>query len=89
MEAGWEAEAPAARLGEAASLLLSAGLVVVAAARGLDSDDIATLEELIKPHTVLQLEAPADAEEATGATAGIVDEAIAKLRGSGRSCSSI
>lgn len=83
VEAGWEAEAPAARLGEAASLLLSAGLVVVAAARGLDSDDIATLEALIKPHTVLQLEAPADAEEATGATAGIVDEAIAKLRGSG------
>jgi bifunctional enzyme CysN/CysC len=83
VEAGWDAEVPAAKLGEAAALLLSAGFVVVAAARGLDSDDIATLEELIKPHAVLQLEAPADAEEATGTTAGIVDEAIAKLRGSG------
>jgi hypothetical protein len=83
VEAGWEAEAPAARLGEAASLLLSAGFVVVAAARGLDSDDIKTLEDLVKPHGLLQLEAPADAEEATGTTAGIVDEAVARLRAAG------
>ncbi len=83
VESGWDAEAPAAKLGEAASLLLSAGMVVVAAARGLDSDDIKTLEDLVKPHAVVQLEAPADAEEATGATAGIVVEALAKLRASG------
>ncbi|MEO6098663.1 MAG: GTP-binding protein [Fibrobacteria bacterium] len=83
VEAGWEAEAPAAKLGEAASLLLSAGFFVVAAARGLDSDDIRTLEDLVKPHGLLQLEAPADAEEATGTTAGIVDEAVAKLRAAG------
>jgi bifunctional enzyme CysN/CysC len=83
VEAGWDAEVPAAKLGEAAALLLSAGLVVVAAARGLDSEDIATLEGLIKPHAILALEAPADAEEATGTTAAIVDEALAKLRGSG------
>ncbi|MDB5103116.1 MAG: adenylylsulfate kinase [Fibrobacteres bacterium] len=83
VESGWDAEVPAAKLGEAASLLLDAGYLVVAAAKGLDSEDIKTLENLVKPHTVLQLEAPADAEEATGTTAGIVEEAIAKLRGSG------
>ena len=74
---------PAARLGEAASLLLSAGLVVVAAAKGLDSEDIKTLENLVKPHALVQLEAPADAEEATGTTAGLVEEALGKLRASG------
>jgi bifunctional enzyme CysN/CysC len=83
IESGWEAEVPAALLGQAASLLLSAGLVVVAAAKGLDSEDIKTLENLVNPHSVLQLEAPADAEEATGTTAGLVEEAVAKLRGSG------
>ena len=77
------AEVPAAKLGEAASLLLDAGLLVVAATKGLDSEDVKILENLVKPHIVLQLEAPADAEEATGAAAGIVEEAIAKLRGLG------
>ncbi len=80
---GWEAEIPAAQLGQAASLLLDAGLLVVAAAKGLDSEDIKTLENLVEPHAVLQLEAPADAEEATGTTAGLVEEALAKLRASG------
>jgi bifunctional enzyme CysN/CysC len=83
VDAGWEAEVPAAKLGEAASLLLDAGLLVVAATKGLDSEDVKVLENLVKPHIVLQLEAPADAEEATGAAAGIVEEAIAKLRALG------
>ncbi|MEO7426009.1 MAG: GTP-binding protein [Fibrobacteria bacterium] len=79
IESGWEAEAPAALLGRAASLLLDAGLLVVAAAKGLDSEDVKILESLVKPHAVLQLEAPADAEEATGATAGLVAEALRAL----------
>jgi hypothetical protein len=83
IEAGWESAPPAAQLGEAASLLLAAGFVVVASAKGLDADGIKILENRVKPHALLQLEAPADAEEATGATAGIVDEAIAKLRAGG------
>ncbi|HKP97005.1 MAG TPA: GTP-binding protein [Fibrobacteria bacterium] len=83
IESGWETEAPAAELGEAASLLLDAGLLVVASARGLDAEDIKILEGLVKPHAVVQLEAPADAEEATGTTAGLVEEALGKLRGLG------
>jgi bifunctional enzyme CysN/CysC len=83
IESGWETVAPAARLGEAASLLLDAGLIVVASARGLDSEDARTLEEGVKPHPVLQLEAPADADAATGTTEGLVAEALGKLRGLG------
>ncbi|MDQ3000864.1 MAG: GTP-binding protein [Fibrobacterota bacterium] len=83
VDAGWEAEVPAAKLGEAASLLLDAGLLVVAATKGLDSEDVKVLENLVKPHLVLQLEAPADAEESTGAAAGIVEEALTQLRGFG------
>ena len=83
VDTGWEAEVPAAKLGEAASLLLDAGFIVVAATKGLDSEDVKLLEDLVKPHLVLQLEAPADAEEATGAAAGIVEEALTKLRGFG------
>jgi bifunctional enzyme CysN/CysC len=83
IESGWDAEVPAAKLGEAASLLLGAGFIVVAAAKGLDSEDIKTLESLVKPHAVAQLEAAADAEEATGTTAGLVEEALGKLRAAG------
>jgi bifunctional enzyme CysN/CysC len=82
-EAGWDAQAPAARLGEAASLLLDAGLIVVAAAKGLDADDIKALEAKIRPHAALVVEAPSDAEEGTGAAAGLIDAAIARLRGAG------
>jgi bifunctional enzyme CysN/CysC len=83
IETGWDAEVPAARLGEAASLLLDAGLIVVAAAKGLDSEGVKILEGLVKPHAVAQLEAAADAEEATGTTAGLVEEAMGRLRAAG------
>jgi bifunctional enzyme CysN/CysC len=82
-ESGWDAQVPAAKLGEAASLLLDAGLIVVAAAKGLDAQDIKVLEGLVKPHSVLEFEAPADAEEATGAGLGLVEEVLARLRGTG------
>lgn len=82
-EAGWDAQAPAARLGEAASLLLEAGLIVVAAAKGLDADDVKALETQVKPHAALVLEAPSDAEAGTGAAAGLVDAALARLRSAG------
>ena len=82
-EASWDAQAPAAKLGEAASLLLDAGLIVVAAARGMDADAIKSLEAQVKPHAALALEAPADAEEATGAAAGLVNAALASLRAAG------
>jgi bifunctional enzyme CysN/CysC len=82
-EAGWDAQTPAAKLGEAASLLLDAGLIVVVAARGLDADAIKTLEAQVKPHAALALEAPADAEEAAGASTGLADEALARLRAAG------
>ena len=77
-EAGWEAQAPAARLGEAASLLLDAGLIVVAAAEGLDAEDIKALEGKIKPRAIVVIEAPADAE--AGAASGLVEEALKSLR---------
>jgi bifunctional enzyme CysN/CysC len=82
-EAGWDAQAPAARLGEAASLLLDAGLIVVAAAKGLDADDVKALEAQVKPHAVLVLEAASDAEAGTGAGVGLIDAAIARLRDAG------
>jgi bifunctional enzyme CysN/CysC len=82
-EADWEAQAPAAKLGEAASLLLDAGLIVVAAAKGLDADAIKALEAHVKPHAALALEAPADAEAATGAAGGLVQAALARLRAAG------
>jgi bifunctional enzyme CysN/CysC len=82
-ESGWGVSVPASKLGEAASLLLDAGLVVVASAKGLDSEDLKTLETLVAPHALIQLESPADAEEASGALAGIVSEAITRLKKQG------
>jgi bifunctional enzyme CysN/CysC len=82
-EASWDALAPAAKLGEAASLLLDAGLIVVAAARGMDADAIKSLEAQVKPHAAIALEATADAEAASGATDGLVNAALASLRAAG------
>ena len=82
-ESAWGVSVPASKLGEAASLLLDAGLVVVASAKGLDSQDVKTLETLVAPHALIQLESPADAEEASGALAGIVSEALARLKKQG------
>jgi len=80
-EASWDAQSPSAKLGEAAALLLDAGLIVVAAVRGLDTDGIGSLEAQVKPHAALALEAAADAE--AGALAGLVDAALARLRSAG------
>ena len=79
----WEASMPTAKLGEAASLLLNAGLIVVAAAKGFDSEDIKMLESFVKPHTLIQIESPADTEAATGAVEGLLSEAIATLQKQG------
>ncbi len=81
----WDSAAmgPALRLGENASMLLDAGLIVIASAKGLDSQDVKALELLISGHTLIQLEAPADAEEGSGALAGIVKEALARLKSQG------
>jgi bifunctional enzyme CysN/CysC len=82
-ESDWGEQSPAAKLGEAASLLLDAGLIVVAAAKGLDSDAIKSLEAQVKPRAIVEFEAPADAEEATGAWSGMLDAALARLRAAG------
>jgi bifunctional enzyme CysN/CysC len=82
-EAAWGEQSPAVKLGEAASLLLDAGLIVVAAAKGLDAEAVKSLEAQVKPRAIIGFEAPADAEEATGAAAGLVDEALARLRAAG------
>ncbi len=82
-ESGWDVLTPAARLGEAASFLLDAGLIVVAAAAGIDTEDIKALEAKVKPHSVTEIEAPADAEAATGAAEGLVKEALDRLRAAG------
>lgn len=79
----WGAALPATKLGEAASLLLSAGYLVVAAAKGLDSQDVKTLESLVAPNVIIQLESPADAEEASGALEGILAEAMVRLKQQG------
>jgi bifunctional enzyme CysN/CysC len=79
----WGQPLPAAKLGEAASWLLDAGFLVVASAKGLDSQDVKVLESRIAPHSLIQLESPADAEEASGAINGIVAEAISRLRAQG------
>ncbi len=82
-KSAWGQPLPVSQLGEAASWLLDAGFLVVASAKGLDSQDVKTLESLITPHTLIQLESPADAEEASGALMGIVSEAIARLKAQG------
>ena len=79
----WDQPLPASKLGEAASLLLDAGFMVVASAKGLDSEDVKTLESLVRPHALIQLESPADAEEASGALGGIVAEALIRLKNQG------
>jgi bifunctional enzyme CysN/CysC len=77
---GWEGSGLAARLGEAAGLLLDAGLILVVAAKGLDSQDLKTLESLVAPHPLLELEPSSDTGESPDGRDGIVDEAVARLR---------
>ena len=79
----WEGSGLADRLGEAASLLLDAGLILVVSARGLDAQDVKALEARLAPHLLLELEPSSDKDEAAAAEDGIVAEAVARLRGLG------
>ena len=81
-DAGWEGPEALPELGQLASFLLDAGLLLVIAAKGLDSEDVKTLEGLVSPHPLLTLEAPADAETSEDQT-GIVKEALERLRHAG------
>jgi bifunctional enzyme CysN/CysC len=81
--AGWEGSGPAERLGEAASLLLDAGLILVVSSPGLDAGDVKALEARVSPHLLLELEPSADAAEAAAGEDGVVAEAVARLRALG------
>jgi bifunctional enzyme CysN/CysC len=76
----WEDASLAARLGESASLLLDAGAILVVAAKGLDTQDIKTLEGLVAPHPLLELEPSADAAEEPATEDGVIAEAVERLR---------
>jgi bifunctional enzyme CysN/CysC len=81
--AAWEGSGAAVRLGEAASLLLDAGLLLVVAAKGLDAQDLKALEARVAPHPLLELEPSSDTGEAPAGEDGIVAEAVARLRSLG------
>lgn len=76
----WEGPGTPAKLGEAAVLLLDAGLILVVAAKGLDTQDLKTLESLVSPHPLLELEPSSDTGETSANEDGIVAEAVARLR---------
>jgi bifunctional enzyme CysN/CysC len=76
----WDDASLAARLGESASLLLDAGAILVVAAKGLDTQDIKTLEGLVAPHPLLELEPSADAAEEPATEDGVIAEAVERLR---------
>lgn len=78
--AGWEGAGLATRLGEAATLLLDAGLILVVATKGLDTQDLKTLESQVAPHPLLELEPSSDTGETPDGRDGIVEEAVARLR---------
>jgi bifunctional enzyme CysN/CysC len=75
---GWEGSDAVARLGEIAGVMMDAGLILVVAARGLDSQDIKTLETLAAPHPFIELEPSTDAEQSLKGD-GVVAEAINRL----------
>jgi bifunctional enzyme CysN/CysC len=77
---GWEGTGLAGRLGEAAGLLLDAGLILVVATKGLETQDIKTLESQVAPHPLLEVEPSSDTGETLDGRDGIVDEAVARLR---------
>lgn len=83
LASAWEGTGPADRLGEAASLLLDAGLILVVAARGLDSQDLKALESKVAPHPLLEIEPASDAGESPTGDDAVVTDAVKRLRGLG------